>query len=50
MGVLAIFGIICILKSIHGIVAVAVVPLVSGEVVGLPGHMADVPPLPLSCT
>ena len=42
MCVLAVFTIIGVQKSVHGIVAVAVMPLVAGDVVGLPSHMANV--------
>ena len=42
MCVLAVFSIIGMGKSVHGIVAVAVMPLVAGDVVGLPSHMANV--------
>jgi len=42
MCVLAVFSIVGMGKSVQSVVAVVVMPLVAGDVVGLPGHMTDV--------
>ena len=42
MCVLAVFTIIGVLKSVHGIVLIGIVPLFGVDIVGLPSHMANV--------